>query len=59
MKTSIGEIVDRFAICKLKSERLNLDLSEEINQLKSEIDLYNNLEEYINNLYDVNGKIWD
>ena len=59
MKTSIGEIVDRFAICKLKSERLNLDLSEEINQLKSEIDLYNNLEEYINNLYEVNGKIWD
>lgn len=59
MNISIGDIVDRYTICKLKSERLNLDLSEEINQLKMEIDLYDDLDDFINNLYDVNGKIWD
>jgi hypothetical protein len=59
MKTSIGEIVDRFSICKLKSERLQLDLSQEINELTSEMNLYNGLDEYINKLYEVNGNIWD
>ena len=59
MKTSIGEIVDRYSICKLKSERLQLDLSQEINELTSEMNLYNGLDEYINELYKVNGNIWD
>lgn len=59
MIISIGDIVDRYTICKLKSERLDLDLSEEINQLTSEIDLYDNLNDYVGSLYEVNGRIWD
>jgi hypothetical protein len=59
MKTSIGEIVDRYTICKLKSERLELDLSQEINELLLEISNYNELETYIERLYGVNGDIWN
>lgn len=59
MKISIGDIVDRFTICKLKSERLQLDLSQEINELTNEINDYDNLDEFIDKLYEVNGNIWD
>jgi hypothetical protein len=59
MKISIGDIVDRFTICKLKSERLSLDLSQEMDELTSEINVYSNLGEFIDKLYEVNGNIWD
>ena len=59
MKISIGDITDRYSICRLKSERLQLDLSDEINQLKSEMGNYQGIEELVENLYIINGKIWD
>jgi len=59
MKTSIGDIADRYSICKLKSERLYLDLSEEINQLQNELLNYEGITKYVGNLYEINGLIWD
>ena len=59
MKTSIGDIADRYSICKLKSERLSLDLSEEINQLQNEILNYKDIPKYVGDLYEINGLIWD
>lgn len=56
---SIGDIVDRYSICKLKHERLKLDNSLEIELLKNEIDKYSDIELYVEILYEVNGKIWD
>ena len=59
MKMSIGDIVDRYSICKLKTERLGLDNSKELSELKSEIDLYDGINEFVDKLYDINGQIWD
>lgn len=59
MKTPIGEIVDKFTICKLKNERLNIDLTKELNELLFEIKLYDNIDIFVDLLYEINGKIWD
>ena len=59
MKISIGDILDRYSICKLKSERTLIDCSAEINALQQEINNYTNVESFINSLYIINGKIWD
>jgi hypothetical protein len=59
MKISIGDITDRYSICKLKSERLSLDLSDEINQLEEELINYKGISSYVGKLYEVNGLIWD
>lgn len=59
MKTSIGDIIDRYSICKLKSERLHIDNSKEINELLSEMNNYENTVKFVTDLYDINGKIWD
>jgi LAS superfamily LD-carboxypeptidase LdcB len=56
---SIGDIVDRYSICKLKSERQELDNTKEINALLNEIERYDGINEYINKLYEINGKCWD
>tara|TARA_R110002110_G_scaffold57314_1_gene163908 strand:+ start:406 stop:765 length:360 start_codon:yes stop_codon:yes gene_type:complete len=57
----ISEILDRYTITKLKSERTSENVSEELSAYRQEIDLYDNIEvdDYINRLYDVNGKLWD
>jgi hypothetical protein len=59
MKMSLGEIVDRYSIVKLKSERTDLDCFDELNALKNEIDSVENLILYVQDLIDINGKIWD
>lgn len=59
MKISIGDIVDRYSICKLKNERIQIDNSKEMLELKNEMDNYEGIDSYIDMLYDVNGKIWD
>jgi len=56
---SIGDIVDRYSICKLKSERQQLDNTKEIDALLGEIERYDGIDESINELYDINGKCWD
>jgi len=59
MNISIGNIIDRYTICKLKSERGKIDNSKEINDLLFEIGKYDGILDYIDQLYEINGKIWD
>jgi len=59
MKISIGEMIDRYSICKLKSERGNLDNTKEMCDLLNEISTYEGTEIYLNQLYELHGKIWD
>ena len=56
----ISEIIDRFTITKLKSERTNENVEHELSCYMSEIDAYKvNLDKYIERMYIINGKIWD
>jgi hypothetical protein len=63
MEMPISEIADRYSICLLKSERIHdTDISEvnrELNILKNELNKFNNINDYINSLYNINGQIWD
>jgi hypothetical protein len=59
MKMPIGDIADRYSICKLKSERLGLDNSKELDELKNELNKYEDIDIYVGKLYEVNGQIWD
>jgi len=61
MKMPMSEILDRYTITKLKSERTSEDVTEELNAYRKEIDQHshNKVNDYINRLYDVNGRLWD
>ena len=60
MKMPISEILDRYTITKLKSERTDEDVQEELECYLKEINSYGaDLDEYINSLYIANGKLWD
>ena len=60
MKMPISEIIDRYTITKLKTERTDEDVSNELNSYREEIDKYKiNVEEYINRMYDINGTLWN
>jgi hypothetical protein len=68
MEISIGDLLDRSSILKLKSERTEVKSTPERVALEEAINLYiTGLDEYnldfivdcFNDLYEVNGKIWD
>ena len=60
MKMPVSEIVDRYTITLLKSERTDEDVQEELQCYWNEIKSYDtNLNEYIESLYIANGKLWD
>ena len=59
MEMSLGEICDRYSIVKLKSERTELDCSEEFEILKAEVQKYEGLEAFVDELYNTNGAIWN
>ena len=60
MKMPISEIIDRYTITRLKSERTNEDVQRELDCYLKEIKSYNtDLDEYIDALYIANSKIWD
>ena len=60
MKMPISEIIDRYTITKLKSERTEENVLDELSCYKKEIDSYGvNLNQYISQMYEINGKIWD
>ena len=59
MKMQISEVADRFSICKLKEERTDIDMSDEINTYKYELREYQDIGEWLSELYRVNGNIWD
>ena len=61
----LSEILDRYTITKLKSERTNEDVSDELTTYKQEIDNPDYAERssqigsFINRLYKINGELWD
>ena len=65
MKMPLSEILDRYTITKLKSERTNEDVSEELETYKAEIDnpnyaeRSNQIASFIDRLYGINGQLWD
>ena len=65
MKMPLSEILDRYTITKLKSERTNEDVSEELKTYKAEIEkpIYseksNQVISFIERLYEINGQLWD
>ena len=65
MKMPLSEILDRYTITKLKSERTNEDVSEELKTYKAEIEkpIYseksNQVISFIDRLYEINGQLWD
>lgn len=64
MKMPISEILDRYSIAILKKERANAENEKEIFDLENEIKNYKNINEdlienYIEKLIEINGKIWD
>ena len=61
MKIPISEIIDRYTISKLKSERTSEDVSHEVNSYSEEIGQYNTEEvtPYVDKMYEINGTLWD
>ena len=65
MKMPLSEILDRYTITKLKSERTDEDVSDELKTYKREIDNPNYVEKssqivsFIDRLYGINGLLWD
>lgn len=59
MKVAISDILDRYSISLLKKERANAENQTEIEELEKEMRKYKNIEEHVEKLIDVNGKIWD
>ena len=65
MKMPLSEILDRYTITKLKSERTNEDVSDELSAYKLEIEKsdyaqqYSQIVSFIDRLYQVNGELWN
>ena len=65
MKMPLSEILDRYTITKLKSERTNEDVSDELKTYKREIynpdyvERSNQIVSFIDRLYEINGELWD
>ena len=61
----LSEILDRYTITKLKSERTNESVDDELKAYKREIDQPNyveksqQIESFIDRLYEINGELWD
>jgi hypothetical protein len=64
MEVTLSELLDRFTIARLKKERIGEQVAFiEYDALKKEIDIKiaegMDLKEYIERLFEINGKIWD
>ena len=65
MKMPLSEILDRYTITKLKSERTDEDVSDELRTYKREIEnpdyveKSNQIVSFIDRLYGINGLLWD
>ena len=61
----LSEILDRYTITQLKSERTDEDVSDELRTYKKEIDNLDYVERsnqiisFIDRLYEINGELWD
>ena len=65
MKMPLSEIIDRYTITKLKSERTEENVLEELEAYTQEINKYregdksNEIDSFIDRLYQINGQMWD
>ena len=59
MKMPLSEVIDRYTITLLKSERTDEDVSEELSAYKKEIPDDDFVNTFIDRMYEINGKIWD
>jgi hypothetical protein len=59
MKMPLSEIIDRYTITRLKSERTSEDVSEELKAYSKELPDLDSSQIFIDRMYDINGKIWD
>ena len=65
MKMPLSEILDRYTITKLKSERTNEDVSDELKTYEREIKnpgyvlRSDQITTFIDRLYEINGKLWN
>ena len=59
MNMPLSEIIDRYTITLLKSQRTDEDVSEELNAYKKEIPNGKSIDVFIDRMYEINGKIWD
>ena len=59
MKMPLSEIIDRYTITLLKSQRTEEDVAEELSAYKKEIPEGESVEIFINRMYEINGKIWN
>ena len=59
MRMYISEVLDRLSILKLKSERSDVDVSDEINTYSIHAEEYKDYNTYLDRLKEVNGLIWD
>ena len=59
MKMPLSEIIDRYTITLLKSQRTDEDVAKELNAYKKEIPEGDSVETFIDRMYEINGKIWD
>ena len=61
----LSEILDRYTITKLKSERTDEDVTDELRTYKREIENPDYLQKssqiasFIEKLYEINGELWD
>ena len=55
----LSEIIDRYTITLLKSERTDEDVSEELAAYKKELPDNGISQTFIDRMYEVNGKIWE
>ena len=59
MKMPTSEIIDRYTITLLKSERTEEDVSEELEAYKKELPDTDIAQNFIDRMYEINGKLWD
>lgn len=55
----ISEVADRYTICMLKAERTDEDMKSELQYYGNELDEYPEVNNFIRQLYIINGRIWD
>lgn len=61
----LSEILDRYTITKLKSERTSEDVSDELQTYKSEVEnpdyseKSSEIASFVDRLYGINGELWD
>ena len=55
----LSEIIDRYTITLLKSERTDEDVSEELAAYKKELPDNGISQTFIDRMYEINGKIWE